>query len=81
MHFFRETQLNLCGGQLLQRRLRAPTVGALPSERRTAASMQSSARCFRDAGPLALIARDGMYAGFAGANASHEKITIFRGAL
>jgi len=28
---------------------------------------------------LAIIAMDGMYAGFAGAKASHEKITIFRG--
>ena len=30
---------------------------------------------------LALIAMDGMYAGFAGAKACHEKITIFRDAL
>jgi len=31
--------------------------------------------------PLALIAMDGMYAGFAGAKACREKITIFRGTL
>jgi hypothetical protein len=30
---------------------------------------------------LALIAMDGMYAGFAGAKACREKITIFRGTL
>jgi len=31
--------------------------------------------------PFALIARDGMYAGFAGAKACHEKITIFQRTL
>jgi len=33
------------------------------------------------AGFPALIAMDGMYAGFAGAKACREKITIFRGTL
>ncbi len=32
-------------------------------------------------GFLALIAMDGMYAGFAGAKACHKKITIFKGTL
>jgi hypothetical protein len=31
--------------------------------------------------PFALIAKDGMYAGFAGAKACHEKITIFQRTL
>jgi len=31
--------------------------------------------------PFALIARDGMYAGFAGAKACHEKFTIFQPTL
>jgi len=39
----------------------------------------SSVRHLRNAGPLALIAMDGMYAGFAGAKARHEKILITRG--
>ncbi|MCH7882365.1 MAG: hypothetical protein IIB69_12520 [Proteobacteria bacterium] len=30
---------------------------------------------------LALIAMDGMYAGFAGAKTCHEKFTIFQGTL
>ena len=34
-----------------------------------------------DAGLLALIAMDGMYAGFAGAKGCHEKIRINRSAL
>jgi hypothetical protein len=59
---------------------------ALPSERRTVGaptvtSMQSSARCFRDAGPLALIAMDGMYGCFAGAKKQITKKSLFLEAL